>query len=97
MSDQETKQKTKTVGYLPLAKVEAIKGWPDYKRDSEQLGKLRVATAQSKAIVREGIKTRLKLSGDIDFHEESDRVKVVEVLQKNGGRTRLVDLSDRFR
>jgi len=68
MSDQgEAKTKTKTLGFLPMEKVQALPGWDDYLDKSMKLASLRTETQKAKNTVREALKLRLNENDDIDL------------------------------
>jgi hypothetical protein len=91
--------KTRTIGYLPLEKVQALKGWDEYLDKSSKLSTLRTETQKAKNSVRDALKQRLNEKGDIDFAPEGDRIRVFQVFRKQqqGRRTRTLDLSSSFR
>ena len=66
MADQN-EAKTKTIGYLPIEKAQALKGWDEYLDKSTQLSVLRTETQNAKNSVRDALKERLNEIGDIDF------------------------------
>ena len=43
MADQD-EAKTRTIGYLPMEKVQTLKGWNEYQEKSTRLSSLRVET-----------------------------------------------------
>jgi hypothetical protein len=90
--------KTKTIGYLPIEKVQTLKGWDDYSDKSSKLSTLRTETQSAKNSVREALKQRLNEKGDIDFVADGDRIRVFQVFRKQqqGRRTRSLDLSSSF-
>ena len=59
--------KTKTIGYLPIEKVQILNGWDDYVDKASKLSTLRTETQAAKNFVREALKQRLNEDGDIDF------------------------------
>src|SRR5262249_1342809 len=97
MADQN-EAKTKTIGYLPLEKVQVLRGWDEYVDKSTKLSVLRTEAQKAKNCVRDALKERLNENGDIDFTGEGDRVRVFRVFrkQRQGRRTRLPDLSSSF-
>jgi hypothetical protein len=97
MSDHEAK--TKTIGYLPIERVQALKGWDEYQDNSIKLSILRTETQKAKNSVREALKERLNEYGDIDFVTEGDRIRVFRVFRKQRLRRRIrsLDLSSSFR
>jgi hypothetical protein len=97
MADQN-EAKTKTIGYLPLEKVQVLRGWDEYVDKSTKLSVLRTEAQKAKNCVRDALKERLNENGDIDFTGEGDRVRVFRVFrkQRQGRRTRLLDLSSSF-
>jgi len=97
MPDAEAK--TKTIGYLPVEKVQCLTGWDEYQGKSIQLSMLRTETQKAKNFVREALRERLNENGDIDFVAEGDRIRVFRVFRKQqlGRRTRSLDLSSSFR
>jgi hypothetical protein len=97
MADQN-EAKTKTIGYLPIEKVQTLKGWDEYLDKSTQLSVLRTEAQKAKNGVRDALKERLNDYGDIDFVGEGDRIRVFRVLRKqHARRTRSLDLSASFR
>jgi predicted helicase len=98
MTDQN-EAKTKTIGYLPLEKLQALRGWDEYLDKSTKLSILRAEAQKAKNCVRDALKERLNENGEIDFVGEGDRIRVFRVFRKQqqGRRTRLVDLSAAFR
>jgi hypothetical protein len=97
MPDHEAK--TKTIGYLPMDKVQSLTGWDEYLDKSIKLSVLRTETQTAKNSVREALKERLSENGDIDFVAESDRIRVFRVFRRQqlGRRVRSLDLSSSFR
>ena len=98
MPDQN-EAKTRTIGYLPIEKVQTLKGWNDYVEKSTQLSSLRLETQRAKNSVRDALKQRLNEQCEIDFFTDGDRVRVYQVFRKQqqGRRTRSLDLSSSFR
>jgi hypothetical protein len=98
MADQD-EAKTKTIGYLPMEKVQTLKGWNEYLEKSTQLSSLRTETRKAKDSVRDALRQRLDEKGEIDFATDGDRVRVFQVFRKQqqGRRTRSLDLSSSFR
>src|SRR6266545_74969 len=97
MADQN-EAKTKTIGYLPIEKAQALKGWDEYLDKSTQLSVLRTEAQKAKNAVRDALKERLNDYGDIDFVGEGDRIRVFRVFRKQQARrTRSLDLSASFR
>ena len=97
MADQN-EAKTKTIGYLPIEKVQTLKGWDEYLDKSTQLSVLRTEAQKAKNAVRDALKERLNDYGDIDFVGEGDRIRVFRVFRKQQARrTRSLDLSASFR
>jgi hypothetical protein len=97
MPDQN-EAKTKTIGFLPIEKVQALKGWDEYADKSSKLSILRTETQKAKNSVRDALKQRLNENGDIDFVAEGDRIRVFQVFRKQQQvrRTRSLDLSSSF-
>ena len=97
MADHEAK--IKTIGHLPIEKVQTLKGWDEYVDKSSKLSILRTETQAAKNSVREVLKERLNENGDIDFVGEGDRIRVFRIFRKQqqGRRTRSLDLSSSFR
>jgi hypothetical protein len=95
----QTEAKTRTIGYLPIEKVQTLKGWADYLDKSNKLSSLRTETQKAKNAVREALKQRLNETGEIDFAAEGDRIRVFQVFRKQhqGRRVRSLDLSASFR
>ena len=81
MSDQG-EAKTKTVGFLPIDKVQTLPGWDDYLDKSIKLAALRTETQQAKNTVRQALKQRLNENDDIDFATEGDKIRVFRVFRK---------------
>jgi len=97
MADQN-EAKTKTIGFLPIEKVQTLKGWDEYIAKSSKLSVLRTETQKAKNSVRDALKQRLSENDDIDFVAEGDRIRVVRVFRKQQQqrRTRSLDLSSSF-
>jgi hypothetical protein len=97
MTDQN-EAKTRTIGYLPLEKLQMLKGWDEYLDKSNKLSALRTETQRAKNSVRDALKQRLNENGDIDFVVEGDRIRVFQVFRKQqqGRRMRSLDLSSSF-
>ena len=95
----ELEAKTKTIGYLPMERVQSLKGWDEYLDKSSKLSILRTETQKAKNSVREALRERLDETGEIDFAAEGDRIRVLRVFRKQqlGRRTRSLDLSSSFR
>jgi hypothetical protein len=98
MADRD-EAKTRTIGYLPLEKVQTLQGWNDYLEKSTQLSSLRIETQRAKNSVRDALRQRLNEKCEIDFVSDGDRVRVYQVFRKQqqGRRTRSLDLSSSFR
>lgn len=98
MADQN-EAKTKTIGFLPIEKVQTLKGWEEYVDKSTKLSALRTEAQKAKNSVRDALKERLSENGDMDFAVEGDRIRVFRVFRKQqqGRRTRSLDLSSSFR
>jgi hypothetical protein len=97
MADQN-EAKTKTIGFLPIEKVQSLRGWDEYLDKSTKLSALRTEAQKAKNAVRDALKERLNENGDIDFVGEGDRIRVFRVFRKQQGRrTRSLDLSASFR
>jgi hypothetical protein len=97
MADQN-EAKTKTIGFLPIEKVQTLKGWDEYVHTSTKLSVLRTEAQKAKNSVRDALKERLNEDGDMDFVVEGDRIRVLRVFRKQQGRrTRSLDLSSSFR
>jgi hypothetical protein len=98
MTDQN-EAKTRTIGYLPLEKLQGLNGWDEYLDKSNKLSTLRTETQKAKNSVRDVLKQRLNEKGDIDFVVEGDRIRVFQVFRKQqqGRRMRSLDLSSSFR
>ena len=97
MADQD-EARTKTIGYLPMEKVQTLRGWDEYLDKSTKLSILRTETQKAKNSVRDALKQRLDEKGDIDFAAEGDRIRVFQVFRKQRQRrTRTPDLSSSFR
>jgi hypothetical protein len=98
MENNQRNQKTKTLGHLPIEKVQTMKEWTPYKTATQQFSKAKETAAQTKRAVRDALKQRLGLKADhIDFAEEDGGIRVFEALQTKKGRAGSVDLSDQFR
>ena len=97
MSDHEAK--TKNIGYLPIERVQTLKGWDEYQDKSIKLSVLRTETQKAKNCLREVLKERLNESGEIDFVTEGDRIRVFRVFRKQqlGRRAKSLDLSSSLR
>jgi hypothetical protein len=97
VSDHEAK--TKTIGYLPIERVQTLKGWDEYQDKSIKLSVLRTETQKAKNCLREVLKERLNESGEIDFVTEGDRIRVFRVFRKQqlGRRAKSLDLSSSLR
>jgi len=96
MSDQG-EAKTKTVGFLPIDKVQTLPGWDDYLDKSIKLAALRTETQKAKNTVRQALKLRLNENDDIDFVTEGDKIRVFRVFRKQHQGRRTLDLSSSFR
>jgi hypothetical protein len=97
MADQD-EAKTKTIGYLPMEKVQTLKGWNEYLEKSTQLSSLRIETQKAKNAVRDALRQGLNEKCEIDFATDGDRVRVFQVFRKQQARrTRSLDLSSSFR
>jgi hypothetical protein len=96
MADQG-EAKTKTIGFLPIEKVQTLPGWDEYVDKSTKLAALRTETQKAKNSVREALKLRLNENDDIDFATEGDRVRVLRVFRKQHPGRRTLDLSSSFR
>jgi hypothetical protein len=98
MADQN-EAKTKTIGFLPIEKVQPLKGWDEYVEKSTKLSVLRTEAQRAKNSVRDALKERLNEDGDMDFVVEGDKIRVLRVFRKQqqGRRTRSLDLSSSFR
>src|SRR5262245_59557455 len=80
MADQN-EAKTKTIGFLPIEKVQTLKGWGEYVDKSTKLSALRTEAQKAKNSVRDALKERLGESGDMDFAVEGDRIRVFRVFR----------------
>src|SRR5262245_790103 len=98
MADQY-EAKTRTIGYLPIERVQSVQGWNEYVEKSAQLSSLRIETQRAKNLVRDALRQRLNENCEIDFVTDGDRVRVYQVFRKQqqGRRTRSLDLSSSFR
>jgi hypothetical protein len=98
MADQ-SEAKTKTIGFLPIEKVQILKGWDEYVEKSTKLSVLRTEAQRAKNSVRDALKERLNEDGDMDFVVEGDKIRVLRVFRKQqqGRRARSLDLSSSFR
>jgi hypothetical protein len=98
MADQD-EAKTKSIGYLPIEKVQTLKGWDEYLDKSSKLSILRTETQKAKNSVRDALKERLNESDDIDFVADGDRIRIFRIFRKQqqGRRARSLDLSSSFR
>jgi len=98
MADQY-EAKTRTIGYLPIERVQSVQGWNEYVEKSAQLSSLRIETQRAKNLVRDALRQRLDEKCEIDFVTDGDRVRVYQVFRKQqqGRRTRSLDLSSSFR
>ena len=96
MADQGD-AKTKTIGFLPIDKVQTLDGWVEYADKSSKLSILRTETQKAKNSVRDALKQRLN-ENDIDFVTEGDRIRVFRVFRKQQQeKRRSLDLSSSFR
>src|SRR6266481_4263208 len=97
MADQN-EAKTKTIGFLPLERVQTLKGWDEYLDKSTKLSVLRTETQKAKNSVRDALKERMNEADDIDFVVEGDRIRVFRVFRKQqqARRTKSLDLSSSF-
>jgi hypothetical protein len=98
MADQN-EAKTKTIGFLPIERVQTLKGWDEYVDKSTKLSILRTETQKAKNSVRDALKERLNENGDMDFAVEGEKIRVFRVFRKQqqGRPTRSLDLSSSFR
>jgi len=98
MADQ-SEAKTKTIGFLPIEKVQTLNGWEEYVDKSTKLSILRTEAQKAKNSVRDALKERLNENSDMDFAVEGDRIRVFRVFRKQqqGRRTKILDLSSSFR
>ena len=96
MADQG-EAKTKTIGFLPIEKVQTLPGWDEYVDKSSKLAALRTETQKAKNSVREALKQRLDENNEIDFATEGDRIRVLRVFRKLHQGRRTTDLSSSFR
>ena len=98
MADQ-AEAKTKSIGYLPIEKVQTLKGWNEYVDKSSKLSTLRAETQRAKNYVRDALKERLDENDDIDFVADGDRIRIFRIPRKQnqGRRARSADLSSSFR
>jgi hypothetical protein len=98
MADQN-EAKTKTIGFLPIEKVQTLNGWEEYVDKSAKLSILRTEAQRAKNCVRDALKERLNENSDMDFAVEGDRIRVFRVFRKQqqGRRTKILDLSSSFR
>ena len=98
MADQED-AKTRSIGYLPMEKVQTLAGWNEYVEKSSRLSSLRIETQKAKNSVKDALRQRLNEKCEIDFATDGDRVRVFRVFPKlqQGRRTRSLDLSSSFR
>jgi len=96
---EQNEAKTKTIGFLPIEKVQTLTGWEDYLDKSTKLSALRTEVQEAKNSVRDALKGRLNENGDMDFAVEGDRIRVFRVFRKQQQerRTRSLDLSTSFR
>jgi hypothetical protein len=95
---EQDEAKTKTIGYLPIEKVQTLKGWDEYLDKSSKLSTLRAETQKAKNFVRDALKQRLNETGDIDYAADGARIRVFRVFRKpqQGWRARTLDLSSSF-
>jgi hypothetical protein len=95
---EQGEAKTKTIGFLPIEKVQTLPGWDEYADKSSKLAALRTETQKAKNSVREALKQRLDENHEIDFATEGDRIRVLRVFRKqHQGRRTTLDLSSSFR
>jgi hypothetical protein len=83
MADQG-EAKTKTIGFLPIEKVQTLPGWDEYVDKSSKLAALRTETQKAKNSVREALKQRLDENNEIDFATEGDSVGRQRLSDKMG-------------
>src|SRR6266487_20189 len=81
MADQN-EAKTKTIGFLPIEKVQTLRGWEEYVDKSTKLSALRTEAQKAKNSVRDALKERLGENGDMDFAVEGDRIRVFRVFRE---------------
>jgi len=95
---EQNEAKTKTIGFLPIEKVQTLTGWEEYLDKSTKLSALRTEVQKAKNSVRDALKGRLNENGDMDFAVEGDRLRVFRVFRKQqqGRRTKSLDLSTSF-
>ena len=98
MADQD-EAKTKSIGYLPIEKVQTLKGWDEYLDKSSKLSILRTETQKAKNCVRDALKERLNENDEIDFVADGDRIRIFRIFRKQqqARRARSLDLSSSFR
>jgi hypothetical protein len=94
---EQNEAKTKTIGFLPIEKVQTLTGWEDYLDKSTKLSALRTEVQEAKNSVRDALKGRLNENGDMDFAVEGDRIRVFRVFRKQHQGRRTLDLSSSFR
>ena len=85
---EQNEAKTKTIGFLPIEKVQTLTGWEEYLDKSTKLSALRTEVQKAKNSVRDALKGRLNENGDMDFAVEGDRLRVFRVFRKQQGRGR---------
>jgi hypothetical protein len=92
---EETTAKTETVGYIDKDKLKGMKGWAEYAAAADAFAKAKDTAAKTKTVIKNALKAKLKVEGDIDFTDDGDRIRVFKNLQKKPGR-KGADLSDLF-
>jgi hypothetical protein len=98
MADQDG-AKTKSIGHLPMEKVQTLKGWDEYVDKSSRLSILRTETQKAKNCVKDALRERLNENDEIDFVADGDRIRIFRIFRKQqqGRRARSLDLSSSFR
>jgi len=95
-------QKTRKVGNISLAAVKRMKTWEDYMAKAATFSIAKGEMEHAKDAMREALKVALKGKNlprgvkvgddaDLDFTIVGHEVKVIELLQKKGGRTKSID------
>jgi hypothetical protein len=97
MADEVKKEaKTKALGFLPIEKLETLKGWKDYTAKAKAFSEAKEAAETAKELIRSELKKRLKETGDFDFIIEAGGKRIrmwenLEVKNKTGARDRSAD------
>ena len=98
MTEVTTPPKTKTLGVISAEKVKKIAGFTDWQKASVAFQEARKASATAKQKVKDALKKKLGIEGDVDFSIEGDALRVFEVftVKKDRAASRVTDLSDKI-